>query len=68
MRATAFAPDCDTLIRAKCSWLMSALSSGHHESSGPHLTALWFIWDGSVLWLNSIVKSQRWTDIVRDPG
>jgi hypothetical protein len=35
--------------------------------SGPHLTALWFIWDGSVLWLNSIVKSQRWTDIVRDP-
>ncbi len=34
---------------------------------GPHLTALWFVWDGSALWLNSVVKSQRWTDIARDP-
>lgn len=34
--------------------------------SGPHLTALWFVWDGSALWLNSTVKSQRWTDIARD--
>ncbi len=34
---------------------------------GPHLTALWFVWDGTALWLNSIVKSQRWTDLQRDP-
>jgi hypothetical protein len=34
---------------------------------GPHLTALWFVWDGAGLWLNSIVKSQRWTDLERDP-
>jgi hypothetical protein len=34
--------------------------------SGPHLTALWFVWDGAALWLNSLVKSQRWTDIARD--
>jgi uncharacterized protein YhbP (UPF0306 family) len=34
---------------------------------GPHLTALWYVWDGHALWLNSIVKSQRWTDLVRDP-
>ena len=34
---------------------------------GPHLTALWFVWDGEVLWLNSIVKSQRWTDLANDP-
>ncbi len=34
---------------------------------GPHLTALWFVWDGRALWLNSIVKSQRWTDLERDP-
>src|SRR6266568_3188265 len=34
---------------------------------GPHLTALWFAWDGAALWLNSVVKSQRWTDLARDP-
>lgn len=33
----------------------------------PHISPLWFVWDGSALWLNSIVKSQRWTDIERDP-
>jgi hypothetical protein len=34
---------------------------------GPHNTALWFAWDGAALWLTSIVKSQRWTDLERDP-
>jgi PPOX class probable F420-dependent enzyme len=33
----------------------------------PHLAPLWFVWDGQALWLNSIVKSQRWTDLARDP-
>jgi hypothetical protein len=33
----------------------------------PHNTPLWFVWDGSALWLNSIVKSQRWTDLARKP-
>ena len=32
----------------------------------PHVTPLWFAWDGSALWLTSIVRSQRWTDIERD--
>jgi hypothetical protein len=35
--------------------------------AGPHLTPLWFVWDGAAVWLNSIVKSQRWTDIEREP-
>jgi Pyridoxamine 5'-phosphate oxidase len=34
---------------------------------GPHNTPLWFVWDGTALWLTSIVKSQRWADLVRDP-
>jgi hypothetical protein len=34
---------------------------------GPHATPLWFAWDGSCLWLYSIIKSQRWTDLERDP-
>lgn len=33
----------------------------------PHVTPLWFAWDGSALWLTSIVRSQRWTDIARNP-
>jgi hypothetical protein len=33
----------------------------------PHVSPLWFAWDGSALWLHSIVKSQRWTNLVRDP-
>lgn len=32
----------------------------------PHVTPLWFVWDGASLWLTSIVKSQRWTDLQRD--
>src|SRR3954463_12182789 len=32
----------------------------------PHVTPLWFVWDGESLWLTSIVKSQRWTDVQRD--
>lgn len=34
---------------------------------GPHLTPLWYVWDGTALWLTSIVSSQRWTDMARDP-
>jgi PPOX class probable F420-dependent enzyme len=33
----------------------------------PHVSPLWFAWDGTSLWLNSIVRSQRWTDLARDP-
>ena len=34
---------------------------------GPHNTPLWFAWDGRALWLYSIVRSQRWADLQRDP-
>ena len=34
---------------------------------GPHVTALWFVWDGENVWLYSITRSQRWTDLERDP-
>ena len=33
----------------------------------PHVSPLWFVWDGASLWLNTLVKSQRWTNLVRDP-
>ena len=35
--------------------------------AGPHNSPLWFVWDGDAMWIYSIVKSQRWTDLQRDP-
>lgn len=35
--------------------------------AGVHNTPLWFAWDGRALWLTSIVRSQRWVDLERDP-
>jgi hypothetical protein len=40
-------------------------TSGH--DGRPHVVPLWFVWDGTSLWLNSVVRSQRWTDLARDP-
>ena len=34
---------------------------------GPHVSALWYVWDGVCLWFTSLVRSQRWKDIKRDP-
>jgi hypothetical protein len=34
---------------------------------GPHATPLWFAWHGGALWLTSVVRSQRWSDLQRDP-
>ena len=33
----------------------------------PHVMPLWFVWDGSAFWLYSIIRAQRWTDILRNP-
>ncbi|MEU5050378.1 pyridoxamine 5'-phosphate oxidase family protein [Streptomyces sp. NPDC021096] len=33
----------------------------------PHVSALWFVWDGRALWLYSLTRSRRWADVRRDP-
>ena len=33
----------------------------------PRLSALWYVWDGTALWLNSLVRSRRWAELDRDP-
>jgi len=33
----------------------------------PHVSPVWFVWDGEHVWINSLVRSQRWTDAVRHP-
>jgi hypothetical protein len=37
------------------------------SADGPHATPLWYLWRDGVLWLYSITRSQRWTDLERDP-
>lgn len=33
----------------------------------PHVVPLWFVWHDRALWLTSLTRSQRWTDLTRDP-
>ncbi|MEU9357598.1 pyridoxamine 5'-phosphate oxidase family protein [Streptomyces sp. NPDC048301] len=32
----------------------------------PHVAALWFVWDGSSLWLYSLTRSLRWSQLRHD--
>lgn len=41
-----------------------AATSGRN---GPHATALWFLWHNGKIWLHSLTRSQRWTDLMADP-
>ena len=33
----------------------------------PHVSPLWFVWDGDHAWIYSIVKSQRWKNVSLNP-
>ncbi|MFF0011436.1 pyridoxamine 5'-phosphate oxidase family protein [Streptomyces sp. NPDC005374] len=52
----------DTFLRGSPVCRVATVGPGGH----PHNGALWFAWDGSALWLNSLVRSQRWTEVSRD--
>ncbi|WP_433710481.1 pyridoxamine 5'-phosphate oxidase family protein [Nocardia sp. CA-084685] len=53
----------DTFLQNQPICRVATIGPGGH----PHTSPLWFAWDGTALWLNSLVRSQRWTDITRDP-
>jgi hypothetical protein len=36
-------------------------------AAGPHVTPLWFVWREGSMWMQSLTRSQRWTDLTRDP-
>ena len=36
-------------------------------AGGPHATPLWYVWSDGALWLTSLSRSQRWTDLMADP-
>ncbi|MCX5395721.1 pyridoxamine 5'-phosphate oxidase family protein [Streptomyces sp. NBC_00102] len=33
----------------------------------PHVGALWFVWDGTSIWLYSLTRSLRWTQLGKNP-
>ena len=33
----------------------------------PHVGALWFVWDGTSVWLYSLIRSLRWAQLRNDP-
>ena len=35
--------------------------------AGPHVTPLWFVWLEGSMWMQSLTRSQRWADLMRDP-
>jgi PPOX class probable F420-dependent enzyme len=52
----------DALLEAERTCRVATLGG----DGSPHVTPLWFVWDGTSLWLTSIVQSQRWADLDRD--
>ena len=34
----------------------------------PHVTPLWYLWLGERLWLYSLMRSQRWTNLMANPA
>ena len=36
-------------------------------TNGPHATPLWYVWLDGAIWLTSLSRSQRWTDLQNDP-
>ncbi|CAO5188172.1 Pyridoxamine 5'-phosphate oxidase [Frankia sp. AiPs1] len=57
------AEEVDTLLTESQVCRVATLTS----SGAPHISPLWYAWDGTSLWLYSIVRSQRWSDLRRDP-
>jgi nitroimidazol reductase NimA-like FMN-containing flavoprotein (pyridoxamine 5'-phosphate oxidase superfamily) len=62
-RRIALTPDeIDGLLTRQRVCRVATLTS----SGAPHVSPLWFVWDGASVWLYSVVRSQRWTDLLRD--
>jgi hypothetical protein len=38
-----------------------------NSDGAPHVSPLWFVWDGERAWIYSIVKSQRWVNVYSNP-
>lgn len=63
-RRIALGPEeLETLLAEERTCRVGSIGAG----GSPHVTPMWFAWDGASIWLYSIIKSQRWTNLKRDP-
>lgn len=53
----------DTYLTAQRTCRVATVSA----DGRPHVGALWFAWDGTSLWLYSITRSLRWSQLRHDP-
>ncbi|WP_327247539.1 pyridoxamine 5'-phosphate oxidase family protein [Streptomyces sp. NBC_01320] len=53
----------DTYLTEQRTCRVATVSAGGR----PHIGALWFAWDGTSLWLYSITRSLRWSQLRQDP-
>lgn len=53
----------DAFLGAQRTCRVATVSS----DGAPHISPLWFVWDGTSLWLYSITRSKRWSALRRDP-
>ncbi|WP_392668806.1 pyridoxamine 5'-phosphate oxidase family protein [Streptomyces sp. LN785] len=53
----------DTYLAQQRTCRVATVSS----DGSPHVGALWFVWDGTSLWLYSIIRSLRWSQLRHDP-
>jgi hypothetical protein len=57
------AAEVDARLRGERTCRVATVGAG----GWPHVSALWFVWDGAAVWLNSLVASRRWADVVHRP-
>jgi nitroimidazol reductase NimA-like FMN-containing flavoprotein (pyridoxamine 5'-phosphate oxidase superfamily) len=63
-RSIAMTPDeVDDFLRTERTCRVASVRGGR-----PHVSPLWFLWHDGALWLNSVVDSRRWRDLLRDPA
>src|ERR1700761_3584091 len=62
-RIALTAEERDAYIRAQRPCRGASIGPG----GKPHVSALWYVWDGTALWLNSLSNSQRWANLMRAP-
>ncbi|MGP3975973.1 pyridoxamine 5'-phosphate oxidase family protein [Streptomyces sp. 8N114] len=53
----------DTFLRTQRTCRVATVG----RQGAPHLSALWFYWDGAALWLYSLTRSRRWAQLRHDP-
>src|SRR5260370_22029258 len=57
------ADEMDSFLGEQRTCRMATLGPG----GGLHVSPVWCVWDAGALWIYSLIRSQRWADLSRDP-